>query len=61
MTEKNYCIGYICIHKRDESIVFAVSIRFCDESGLAIWIAKLIDIGLHLSVMIWIRWLMKVF
>ena len=26
----------ICRHKRDKSIVFAVSIKFCDESGLAI-------------------------
>ena len=26
----------ICIHKRVKSIVFAVSIKFCDESGLAI-------------------------
>ena len=33
---KNYCIGYICIHKRVNSIDLAVSIKFCDESGLAI-------------------------
>ena len=26
----------ICIHKRVKSIVFAMSIKFCDESGLAI-------------------------
>ena len=25
---------FICIHKRIKSIVFAVSIKFCDESGL---------------------------
>ena len=27
---------FICIHKWAKSIVFAVSIKFCDESGLAI-------------------------
>ena len=27
---------FICIHKRVKSIVFATSIKFCDESGLAI-------------------------
>ena len=28
---------FICIHKRVKSIVFVVSIKFCDESGLAIF------------------------
>ena len=27
----------ICIHKRVKSIVFAAFIKFCDESGLAIF------------------------
>ena len=26
---------FICIHKQVESVVFAVSIKFCDELGLA--------------------------
>ena len=35
MIEKS-TILVICIHKRVKSLVFAVSIKFCDESGLAI-------------------------
>ena len=27
---------FICMHKRVESIVFAVFVKFCDESGLVI-------------------------
>ena len=27
---------FICIHKQVKSIVFALSIKFCDKSGLAI-------------------------
>ena len=42
MIEKKTTVLFICIHKRVKSIVFAVSIKFCDESGLAI----LIYIGL---------------
>ena len=30
---------FICIQKRVKSIVFAVFIKFCDESGLAILMA----------------------
>ena len=29
---------FICMHKRVQLIIFAVSIKFCDESGLAILI-----------------------
>ena len=35
MIEKS-SILVICIHKRVKSIAFAVSIKLCDESGLAI-------------------------
>ena len=34
---KNTTLLVICIHKRVKSFVFAVSIKFCDESGLAIF------------------------
>ena len=34
--EKTNLLGFFCIHKRVKSIVFGVSIQFCDESGLAI-------------------------
>ena len=40
---KKTTVLIICIHKRVKSIVFAMSIKFCDESGLAIliiWIEK---------------------
>ena len=33
--KKNYCIVYL-YSKRVKSIVFAVSLKFCDKSGLAI-------------------------
>ena len=36
MIEKKNSVLFICIHKRVESIVFAVSIKFCGESGLTI-------------------------
>ena len=35
---KNSTVLFVCIQKRVKSIVFAVSIKFCDESGLAILI-----------------------
>ena len=34
---KKTTVLFICIHKRVKLIVFAVSIKFCDESGLAIF------------------------
>ena len=33
---KKPTVLFICIHKRVKSIVFAVFIKFCDESGPAI-------------------------
>ena len=43
MIGKNYCIltvFLICIHKQVKLIIFTVSIKFCDESGLAILTIK---------------------
>ena len=31
----------ICMHKQVKSIVFAVSIKFCDEKGLAVLIYEM--------------------
>ena len=38
---ENTTVLFICIHKRVMSIVFAVFIKFCDESGRAILSLKL--------------------
>ena len=43
MIWKNYFI--VCIHKRVKSIIFTVSVKFCDASDLAIlWFQGAVNI-----------------
>ena len=46
--KKNPTVLVYCIHKRVKSIVFAVSIKFCDEPGQAI-----------LSKVVLVLWLLR--